>query len=228
MDRNLRGAIASLMMMDRSLRSLLVITLALAAVVSLSPGAALAKQPSACKLHGDSTEAKNQVARVFSAPREIEGDPAGSRLFGCLRSVGRPLALADAFDDGYVLSGSWSDVRLAGRFVAWSDSTTDISCKADCPLGYEPTRSSIGVADLRRRRIRRISGVVAGRGLVLTNTGAVAWAAPAAANGVAIRAWDRNGLRTLDTGAIAPASLTLDGSTISWTKAGVGSSATLR
>jgi len=165
---------------------------------------------------------------VFSAPREIEGDPNGSRLYGCLRSAGRPLALADSFDDGYVLSGSWSDVRLAGRIVAWSDSTTDISCKADCPLGYEPTRYSIGVADLRQRRIRRISGVVAGRGLVLTNTGAVAWAEPAAANAVAIRAWDRNGLRTLDTGAIEPASLTLEGSTVRWTKDGVASSATLR
>jgi len=216
------------MMMNRSLRSLLLTTLALAAVVALSPGAALAKQPPSCKRHGSSTEAKNEVARVFSAPREIEGDPNGSRLYGCLRAVGRPLALADSFDDGYVLSSAWGEVRLAGRFAAWSQVSTDISCKADCPEGYEPTRYSIDVADLRRRTIRRIFGVVTGRGLVLTNTGAVAWTEPAAASAVAIRASDRDGLRILDAGAIAPASLTLDGSTVSWTKAGVRSSATLR
>jgi len=225
MDRNLRGAIASLMMMNRSLRSLLLTTLALAAVVALSPGAALAKQPPSCKRHGSSTEAKNEVARVFSAPREIEGDPNGSRLYGCLRAVGRPLALADSFDDGYVLSSAWGEVRLAGRLAAWGEVDTDISCKADRPPGYEPTRYRVGIADLRRSSIRRIPGVVACRGLVLASTGAAAWTEPAAASAVAIRASDRDGLRTLDAGAIAPASLTLDGSTESWASTRPSSSA---
>lgn len=165
---------------------------------------------------------------MFSAQREIEGDPEGRRLYGCLRSVGRPVAFADAFDDDYALTSMWGDVRLAGRFAAWSQVDTDISCKADCPPDYEPTRHRIGIADLRRRSIRRFSGVVTGRGLVLTRTGAVAWTEPAAGAPVAIRASDRDGLRTLDSGAIAPASRTLDGSTVSWSKGGARSSATLR
>ncbi len=103
-------------MMGRSRCTLLLATLALAAVVALSPGAALAKKPSGCKRPGSSTEAKNELARVFSARREIEGDPEGKRLYGCLWSAGRPLALSDAYDDGYVSSEYWSDVRLA---VSW-------------------------------------------------------------------------------------------------------------
>ncbi len=104
--------------MDRSPRLLLLMALAVV-VVALLPGDAPAKQPPGCKRSGNRTQAKNAVARVFSAPREIQDDPESRRLYGCLRSVGRPLALADSFDDGYVLSSVWGDVRLAGRFAAW-------------------------------------------------------------------------------------------------------------
>ncbi len=213
--------------MVRSLRTLLAITSALVAVVALSPAVALAKKQPSCERPGSTTEAKSKSARLFSARKEILGDTEGRRLYGCLRSVGRPLALADSFDDNYVLSGSWGNVRLAGRFAAWSQADTDISCKAQCPPDFQPTRYSVGVADLKRRKIRLTPGIVAGRGLVLTKTGAVAWT-EAGGGSTAVRARDRDGLRTLDTGAIEPASLKLEGSTVSWVKDGVRSSATLR
>lgn len=156
----------------------------------------------------------------------LRRDEHGERLYGCLWSVGRPLALADAFDEFYVYSGSWGDVRLAGRFVAWGQASTDISCKAACPPNYEPTRYRVGVADLRRRKVRLVDGKVDGGGLVLTRTGAIAWTEGTDASRN-VRALDRSGLRTLDTGAIAPSSLALEGSTVGWVKDGLRRSATL-
>ena len=64
--------------MDRSPRLLLLMEPAVV-VVALLPGDAPAKQPPGCKRPGNRTEAKNAVARVFSAPREIQDDPAGRR-----------------------------------------------------------------------------------------------------------------------------------------------------
>src|SRR5215213_10128239 len=87
-------------------------------------------QAATCKRPDTTTLAANGVARVF------ERDGSGSfdrRLYGCLRSHGRAIRLEDAYDDGYVTSYAYANVRLAGRFAAWSFETYDISCKADCP-----------------------------------------------------------------------------------------------
>ena len=50
---------------------------------------------------------------------------------------GRKRLVVREYDDGYVESGTYRDVRLVGRFVAVVFDATDISCKAACPPGYE-------------------------------------------------------------------------------------------
>src|SRR4051812_32965067 len=102
---------------------------------------ALAAQPSAaakrtCMFKGSKTVVKSSSARVFTV-RTNRGDEI-DRLYGCLHSVNRRLLLDTSSDDDYVSSTSFGQVTLNGRFVAWEHVDEDISCKADCPPGFDP------------------------------------------------------------------------------------------
>ena len=142
-------------------------------------------------MKGSETEAQNRHARLYRL---------GPRLHACMRASGRRFVLDSNHDDGYVTSGGWSRPRLAGRYAAWVSSYTDVSCKADCPTGYEATRSSIVVHDLRRRRtVQIVSGDFE---FVLTDRAALAWLVGRDGGVELHAAVPGEGRRVVDTGGI--------------------------
>lgn len=160
--------------------------------------------------------------RVYSVSNRDGGD----NLYGCLRSNNRRQLLARTADDGYVTSSSFDQVKIAGRFVAWEITDTDISCKADCPPDYDPDTTSLYVRDLRRRQTQYVPGEVDGK-LVLTRGGALAWTQNGDGGAVSVMGYDAAGQRELDSGAIGTSSLSVRGNTVSWTKDGERVSAEL-
>ncbi len=183
----------------------------LCTVIALTTGAdaASAAHRKPCARKRSHTVAANTHTRVYSVPTAD-----GSRLYGCLRRDNRRKLLTEAADDGYVTSSVYDHVTLVGPFVAWQQSDTDVSCKADCPPGYDPTSTYLGVRDLRKKKGRAVVGEVDPQGrVVLTTGGALAWTEP----GYAVKAYDGDGARTLDSGiAVMPASLRRHGTTVLW------------
>ncbi len=208
-------------------RWLLLATVLVSALCLGAGGAASAPASTSCKPSGSKALVKSRYARVYTRGRVDTDTGETQRLYGCLYSSGRPLRLFEASDDGYVTSEGYADVRLAGRYVAWSETYYDISCKADCPPGYEPTTYGIGLADLRGRSHRSIAARVLDGALFVSKRGFLAWAQPGPGATVAIRARDTAGVRELDAGGIDAGSLSLHGSEVSWTKDGVRRSTTL-
>ena len=139
-------------------------------------------------------------------------------LVACDRKTRRRTVVASDFDDGYVTSEHYDLLRLRRRFVALHDVYTGISCKADCPPGYEPTTSSIFVLNAHTR-LRREIGAEPDQ-LVLAVNGGVAWA-ERAGSVEEIRAGDSDGsLRMLDSGDIDPSTLRIELTIASWIKGG--------
>ena len=212
------------------MRRILPVIALLVALVAAGPAeaatadAAKRKRPPTCKRKKSKTVRQNRSARVFERSSAVR-----TRLYGCLRRQGKSIRLAEAYDDQYVSSTSYQHVRLAGRFVAWEDISTDISCKADCPPGYNPNTTSIDVYDLARRRKRSFSGTVLNESLVLTNRGSVAWAQRSSTDiSVEIHIAEGTSQRMLDRGNIDPDSLRLRGRTIFWAKDGAERSSPIR
>jgi predicted secreted protein len=168
-----------------------------------------------CTPAGTTTVVANRHVRVYERTSGTT-----KALVACHRATGRKTGLATAADDGFVTSSSYADVRLAGLFVAWSNTYVDQSCKADCPPGYESTRYSIGVFDVTRNKARSVR--TRPLALVLGERGGVAWATQAADGApVEIRASARDGDdRLLDSGAIDPRSLAIEITIASWTREG--------
>jgi hypothetical protein len=206
-------------------RTVTITTVALlAALVPAAPAAAAQKAPS-CARAKSKTIAQNSSVRVYQV-----GTGEAKTLSACRRSTGRRVQLARAFDDGFAASATFGDVRLSGKFVAWSSTATDTSCKADCPAGYEPTTRAIDVYDVGRRKGRTVAGYPFNGALVLSRYGAVAWAARESNAGpvdvhASVRAGDD---RVLDSGNIDPDSLAIEITIISWTRDGEEHFARLR
>jgi hypothetical protein len=134
------------------MRSRAVLTVAAVTVVAVVPaGSAHAATEKRCAMKGTKTVAKNRYARVFTRPSR--GGDEVERLYGCLYSVNRRVWLDTSSDDEYVTSEEFSDVVLDGRIVSWKHTSTDISCKADCPPGYDGTTETMRRADLRTRKV---------------------------------------------------------------------------
>ena len=183
------------------------------------------KRAPTCKRKRSKTLQQSRSVRVFEKAAGAER----TRLYGCLKRRGKSIRLAEAYDDGYVTSTSYQEVRLAGRFVAWEDTSTDISCKADCPPGYNPDTTSIEVYDLARRQRRSFSGTVLNESLVLTRRGSVAWlqrTSPATA--VEVHIAEGSTTRVLDRGNVDPDSLRVNGGTLFWMKDGAQQSSPIR
>jgi hypothetical protein len=194
--------------------------LALVVSLALATPAAAASKPS-CSMRASKTVASSSTARVFTV-KSRKAD-TGNVLYGCLRSVGRRVRLAENTDDELYTYTAFSKVGLNGRFVVFQYEAADVSCKADCPPDYAPVVVSIEVADLRRRRVRGYAGV-ARDSLLVTPGGTPAWlqAAATAGGGADVHA----GADVLDSGPVD--GLTLDGHELRWTNAGAPKSATLR
>jgi hypothetical protein len=200
----------------RRLIALLVLA-GLVAVAAPAPAGAKAR----CAAKRSHTVAKNRLVRVYSVSRN-----GNRRLRGCLRATGRRVLVVREYDDGYVESGTYRDVRLAGRFVAVVFDATDVSCKAACPPDYEATQTSVVITDVRSRRDRTTRTHEAAGSLRLSTAGVAAWLAPIA-GGFEVHAYDGSGEPVLDSGAIDPASLRLAGLHLTWANAGVARSAEL-
>jgi hypothetical protein len=205
-----------------------LIVLVVALLAATTAPAARASAP--CRPKGSKTVAQTSKVRAFTRERSSDDH---TLLYACLLSQGKPVYATeatgiDAYEETYSES-SFSDVRIAGRYVAWSTESSDLSCKADCPPDYNPTSTSIGIINVRLRKKRAVPGArVMGGGLVVTTTGAVAWTQQGAGGAIDVVASDADGKRTLDTGAIDPKSLTASGSTVRWTNAGAPRTATVR
>ena len=181
----------------------LLAVLALAAAAAPAP----AEAARSCRAKGSATEAQNRHARLYRQ---------GAALIACMRASGRRFVLDRNHDDGYVTSGGWSDPRLGGRYAAWVSSYTDVSCKAACPPGYEATRYSIVVHDLRRRRaVQTVSGNF---DFVLTDRGALAWLVGRDGATELHTAVPGRGQRVIDSGGIG--SLRAYYSLVLWTREG--------
>jgi hypothetical protein len=194
------------------------VLIAALAVLAIAPSPASAATTRTCSLKGSRGIASNSTARVYTVRSHRED--YGNILYGCLRSTGKRVRLAEEYDDGYVTSSSFDKVRLNGRFVAWESSSTDISCKADCPPGYSGSSGGIDVADLRSRHVKEYAGSP-GDELVVGRGGTPAWL-QTGVGGVEVHAGDQ----VLDTGVVDH--LKLSGTTLSWQNGGQAKYANLR
>jgi hypothetical protein len=203
------------------MRRLLSLTIALAMLVALAaaPTAGAAAKKPTCSVKGSKTVVQNSQARVYTLKSRKEF--FGNVLYGCLRSSARKVRLASNYDDGYVTSQQYSKVGLNGRFVVFHFVSTDVSCKADCPPGYEPTSYQVIVTNLRTRKVTRYNGRPKDK-LFVTATGIPAWLQDAATPGV-VEVHAAN--QVLDTGVIN--GLALAGFQLSWVNSGQTKSATL-
>ena len=162
---------------------------------------------------GGETLAKNRFARVYEVDTR-----EGTTLVGCLYGHS-PRELADAFDDEYTTSSSYDDVHVRGRFVDYTVTYTDVSCKADCPPDYDGTYVTQTLYDLRRHRDVGFSDLFEDALRIRSTTlGAVAWVERADTEGEhEVHTLDYRGERLRDSGVIDPASLTVRDRTVSWT-----------
>jgi len=199
----------------RVIRASFPLALAVAGL-AVAAGPAMAAPP--CARPDTITLQKNRHVRVFEtragAARDYE-----RVLRACNRHTGHTVRLARAFDDGYVTSATYGRVRLAGRFVAWSSSYTDVSCKAACPPGYESTTFAAHVRDIRLTKSRHAALDSRATALVLTRLGAIAWTTGSGGT-VELSALDSAGRRVLDTGPIDPKSVTAAAESVRWTRDG--------
>lgn len=178
------------------------IVIAVLTATLLVPAAADAKRRPPCSKGGKTVDV-NRAVRVFEK---------GPRLIACTKADRRRDVLARSRDDGYVTSSDYADVVLAGSFVAWSQTTTDVSCKAMCPPGYEPTRTSVTVRDIATDD-ERSAFVEPIAELVLTSTGSAAWIESGE-----VRALQDAGVSTLDAGDVS--ALEASRTRVSWLNAG--------
>jgi hypothetical protein len=205
------------------MRRRLPVLVLLAAGLLVTPAADAAKPRPRCDREAGHTVKRTSQARLF----ERRGAESVV-LYGCLRRERRRVRLARAFDDGYTESADYLDVRLSGTWAAWQATTTDVSCKADCPPGYSGVTSSVVVRGLRRGAARRVAPGAApiAATLLLTRGGIAAWQENGAA-GITLHVLERSGPRVLDPGPVDPGSVRLDGSVLAWTVGGEGRTAAL-
>lgn len=173
----------------------------------LLAGAALAvaaapAEAASCRIPAGRVVATGAVAKLLAVPT-----PGGSALFACIRRSGRKVALDD----------SYSDARVAGRWVAWQ-------------RAGRGGKWRIAVHDLRTGKERLVIGHVAERSLRLTSRGSIAWAqAQDASPATPLYANEaEDGGRLLDGGAVDAASVDLAGRRLSWLSGGEPRSALLR
>lgn len=176
--------------------------------------AAKRKAKPSCAKKGSKTVVRSRDARVYTAPGVRSEGSTGTGLVGCLTANGKKTVLALKDTGESDVPGAFANVRLAGRYVAFSTQTTDTSCKADCPPDFNPTTYSVRTYDLRRGRRARLVNTGPVSAVAVTQKGGVAWV-----QGSQLVAVDAGGQRVLDTGAIS--ALSAEISIVSWMRDGV-------
>jgi hypothetical protein len=173
-----------------------------ATVIAISAAAAPASAAPPCRLPSGRILATGRIAKLVAIPT-----PGGSALFACIRRSGRKVLLDD----------SYSDARLAGRWVAWQ-------------RAGRPGKWRIAVHDLRTGKERLVDGHVAAQALLLTARGTIVW--PQLNEGAAETPLFANdtvaGGRLLEGASVDPASLRLAGRRVSWLSGGEPRSAVVR
>ena len=171
------------------------------AVAAVTLSAAPAEAAS-CRMPSGRVVATGEVAKLIAVPT-----PSGAALFACIRRSGRKVALDD----------SYSDARIAGRWVAWQRPGS---------LG----KWRIAVRDLRTGKERLVIGRVAAHSLKLTTRGSIAWAQAlddSAATPLYANEVGRGG-RLLDGGDVDVKSIDLAGRLLTWLSGGKPESVFLR
>lgn len=212
-------------------RALTPTLIALAGVLATVPGAhAAASRP--CAMKGSKTLAASEHARVYRTPHDADGD---RDVVGCLYRTGRRRILGSGGSEFNPIAAETyvGRVRLAGRFVAFSDHIT----------GRWGQGFTIEVVDLRSGKRRTAWGIPPRRdsgqsadveSIVLRKNGSAAWmyvfrASPEATLERFVAKLDGDGQARLAEGAdIEPGSLALANATVYWTQAGQPRSAPLR
>jgi hypothetical protein len=204
-------------------RMISLLAVLLLAAVTLPAGGAAAKAKKApCSARESQTLVATPTARLY----DVVSDD-GYEVFGCLKRLGRRVSLFRGDDPGGDSCLHTCErlvmPRLGGNYAAYVY-RYDFSYGGGAP--DEHTRS-VRVVDLRTgRKVREYPG---GPSVLLLSGGGTTIALTSVVGGYELVAhWTFGVDRTLDSGAIAPASVVLDGSTVRWSKAGVPAVASLR
>jgi hypothetical protein len=203
--------------MDLVARTLTAATIAVILLALAATGADATHSRGKCKKRGQ-TVAKNDSARVYER---------GPSLYGCAWSRNEEIPLDTESDDGYT-TVAYGDVLLRGRFVAWVQTNTDYSCKADCPTGYDNVTEYVNAWDLVGDDGGMTAASPVAGSLRLTSRGSTAWLAIAGEGSSNVLAWrfGDEAARLLDTGPIRR--FRLRGRTLSWLNGETQRSARLR
>jgi hypothetical protein len=129
------------------------------------------------------------------------------------------VALEDALDADTLVYG-YHHVTLARRFVAWSYEHTDISCKAACPEGYDPTFDEVSVRDLRRKRTRHQSIPTAPRAVLVSRRGALVWTLRDGSHTVAVHLRNSKGHSVVAHGVSDTTRFAITGGALTWKQDG--------
>jgi hypothetical protein len=191
---------------------------------------AAAKKPT-CKRPGTSTVVQNRDVRVFTRTPPTPSNFKTTILYGCRKRTGHSRRLAKRFDDGIFDSEDFGLVRVRGNSVALYHKLFDVSCKADCPPGFEATTRFLKLVDLRLKtaRVVKIDSRPAESRLLIDKHGDMVWPRWLAFNQIEVRALDATGEHVVDSGPIHPESLGLSAAgQLRWTKDGVGKTVALK
>lgn len=199
--------------MTLTTRTLIAAVTALAILGVTSSSADATHSRGKCKARG-TTIAKNDTGRVY----EREQDAEVRTLWGCVWSQNKPFEIEAAAGDDISTFESYDDVLLRGRYVAWTFTREDVSCKADCPPNYDATTEYVSTMDLRTQDgDSDLSDPEAGT-LRLNTKGSLAWLTLAGGGDRDVHSWDSKGPRKLDSGLITR--FRLRGPTLSWVNGG--------
>jgi hypothetical protein len=179
-----------------------------------------------CATHQAKTLLLGPTGRIFQQPW-WDGEIWTKVAFGCLFSLNKRVSLG--VDDENSDDEDLDLFRLAGHYVAFSDAIS----------GGASGSVALVVIDLRNGHNHHRPRLASyPSDIELKDNGSVAWigqegfaqppARSAGANDLGVFAEDSTGHHRLDTGKIGPTSLELNGSTLTWTKAGNTYSATLQ
>jgi len=195
------------------------VTLALALGGAFADSAPAARTAKSCAPRHAKVAQQDREVQVYTVKADYSGT-SGRATMACLRGGHRRVRVGDSFDDGYVTSATLSRLVLIGHRVGSVQSTTDQSCKAACPPGYEATRVRVQVTDVRSgsRRQAKVTGSLLNRGLPMSRSGTVAWLEGARGSARLKTLDSRGAVSLVDSGAVDPASVRITGRTLRWVK----------